>query len=519
MRRKRMLHLRIIRGPGKEDWLSVSDTGLPFTVGRDRENKLPIRSSAVSRYHAVLIGSDGDHYVEDLDSTNGTFLNGKRVKKAQISPGDKITIANIDILVEAAPSPFRSKRSPLEMTVSVDSSTPAEAKMTIGNPLEDGPAGGFASGTAPAGMPKAHKALEVLYKADRIARDIEDLDRMLEHLMDLILEAIAATRGYVFLLDQERSSLVPYVRRGSDLAETEGEIVVSRTILNTAVERKESILSSDALVDERFLASRSVCRAKVRSAMCAPLVNRGKVLGVIYVDSTDQSNLYTREDLALLSALALKAGTSLDNARLYDDLRNLFYNTVETLVRAIQARDRYTSGHSARVSRYSLLVGENLGLTTKERHELYLAAMLHDIGKIGIPDELLNREGKLTEEQFRQIRSHVTLGASMLKALGEMNPIIPLILHHHEAWDGSGYPDGLEKEEIPLRSRILAVADSYDAMTSDRPYRKALSRLEAIEEIKRCSGTCFDPKVVEAFLAVVKEQAAAPSEPEPQPVG
>jgi putative nucleotidyltransferase with HDIG domain len=514
-----MLHLRIIRGPGREDWLSVADSGMPFTVGRDRENKLPIRSSAVSRYHAVLTGSDGDHYVEDLDSTNGTFLNGKRVKKAQISPGDKITIANVDILVEAGPSPLRAKRSRVDMAVSVDPSTPAEAKMTLGNPLEDGPVAGLAGRGAPAQTHKAREALEVLYKADRIARDIEDLDRMLEHLMDLILESITATRGYVFLIDPESSGLVPYVRRGSDLADTDGEIVVSRTILNAAVERRESILSSDALVDERFHASRSVCRAKVRSAMCAPLVNRGKVLGVIYVDSTDRTNLYTREDLALLSALASKAGTNLDNARLYDDLRNLFYNTVETLVRAIQARDRYTSGHSARVSRYSLLIGEKLGLTTKDRHELYLAAMLHDIGKIGIPDELLNREGKLTEEQFQQIRSHVTVGASMLKALGEMNPIVPLILHHHEAWDGSGYPDGLEGEEIPLMSRILAVADSYDAMTSDRPYRKAMSRSRAIDEIKRCSGTCFDPRVVEAFLAVVKEQAGAPAEPEPQPVG
>jgi putative nucleotidyltransferase with HDIG domain len=293
---------------------------------------------------------------------------------------------------------------------------------------------------------------------------------------------------------------------------------VSRTILNAAVEQKESIISSDALVDERFLPSRSICRSKVRSAMCAPLVNRGKVLGVIYVDSTDRTHLYSKDDLALLAAMALKAGTCLDNARLYDDLRNLFYNTVETLVRAIQARDKYTSGHSARVSRYALLVADKLGLTTRQKHELYLAAMLHDIGKIGIPDELLNREGKLSEEQIRQIRGHVSVGASMLKALGEMNPIVPLILHHHEAWDGSGYPDGLAGEEIPLMSRILAVADSFDAMTSDRPYRRAMSKAAAIEEIGRCSGTSFDPKVVKAFFSVVGEESAVPTDREPQPV-
>jgi HD-GYP domain-containing protein (c-di-GMP phosphodiesterase class II) len=141
--------------------------------------------------------------------------------------------------------------------------------------------------------------------------------------------------------------------------------------------------------------------------------------------------------------------------------------------------------------------------------------MLHDIGKIGIPDELLNREGKLTREQMQRIRSHVTVGASMLKALGEMNPIVPLILHHHESWDGTGYPDGLKGEEIPLMSRILAVADAYDAMTSDRPYRRALSVTDTIDEIKRCSGVSFDPRVVEAFLEVLAEQGITAAEPAP----
>jgi putative nucleotidyltransferase with HDIG domain len=514
-----MLHLRIIRGPGKEDWLSIPDGGLPFTVGRDRENKLPIRSSAVSRHHAVVRGRDGDYYVEDLDSTNGTFLNGKRVRNAQISPGDKITIANIDILVEAGPSPLGARRSPLEITVSVDPSTPAVAGMTVRNPLEEKSVGALVEGAPADAAEKARRTLQILYRADRITRDIEDLDRTLEDLMDLIFEVIRASRGYVFLVEQETRALTPYVRRAPGLLEADAEIVVSRTVLDSVIERRESVLSKDALVDERFADSPSLYRSKVRSAMCAPLVNRGKVLGAIYIDSTSEAGFYTTDDLALLSALALKAATSVDNARLYDDLRNLLYNTVETLVRAMQARDRYTSGHSARVSRYALLMADKLHLSTKDKHDLYLAAMLHDIGKIGIPDELLNREGKLNEEQMRQVRSHVSLGASMLKALGEMSPIVPLILHHHEAWDGSGYPDGLKKEEIPLMARILAVADSFDAMTSDRPYRRAMSRAEAIEEIKRFSGKSFDPRVVEAFLAVIKEQAAAPVDTEHQHAG
>ena len=182
---------------------------------------------------------------------------------------------------------------------------------------------------------------------------------------------------------------------------------------------------------------------------------------------------------------------------------------METLVRTIQAKDQYTSGHSTRVSRYALLIAEKLGLSTKERHQLYLAAMLHDIGKIGVPDELLHRPGNLSDEEMERVRNHVQLGASMIEMLGEMHPIVPLIRHHHESWDGTGYPDGMKGEEIPLISRISSVADMYDAMTSDRPYRKRRSHEQAVEEIKRTTGTKVDPRVAEAFLQVLKEIAPA----------
>ena len=504
-----MLHLRIVRAPGRQERVSIAEKGLPFTVGRDDDNKLHIPSAAVSRFHAVLSGEAGGHYVQDMDSTNGTFLNGRPIKKAEIRPGDKITVANVDIVVENAPSPLPRNNVPLDLTVSIEPPIDTNATVTVKNPTEEIIIGNFFEGSEDGARTGSHEALQVLYRADRITRDIDDFKQLLEDLMDLILEVLPASRGYILLVNRESGDLAPYVRRAPESVSGETELVISKTILNTAVDQKESLLSNDALVDERFVDSKSIGDLKVRSAMCAPLVARGKVLGIIYLDSSDRKNLYTKDDLALLSALALKAGQSLDNARLYDDLRNLFYNTVETLVRALQARDKYTSGHSARVSRYSLLIAEKLGLSTREKHHLYLAAMLHDIGKIGIPDKLLNRPGGLTEDEIETVRNHVTVGASMLKALGEMHPVVPLILHHHEAFDGSGYPDGLSGEQIPLMSRVLAVADTYDAMTSDRPYRKALSKSDAIRELRRCAGTSFDPDIVGLFLEVLEEQSSA----------
>ncbi|MDH3216486.1 MAG: HD domain-containing protein [Candidatus Krumholzibacteria bacterium] len=513
-----MLHLRITRGPGRQEHFSIPDKDLPFTVGRDRENRLHIESTAVSRFHAVLFAENSEHYVQDMESTNGTFLNGKKIKRSKINPGDKVTIANVDIVVEGSPSPLADSKAPLDLTVSVDRPIPSGSTIIVKNPTQELLLDKMPKKKVSDDLSRSYAALQVLYRADKVLRDIEDFRQLLENFMDLITEVIPASRGYIFLINLDNGMPVPYVRRAPSAASTDTEIVVSKTILQTAVDQKESLISNDALVDERFSHSRSVASAKVRSAICAPLLSRGKVLGVIYLDSTDQSNLFTKDDLSLLSAMALKAGVALDNARLYDDMRNLFFNTVETLIRAIQARDPYTSGHSARVSRYCLLIAERLGLATKEKHYLYLTSMLHDIGKIGIPDALLNRPGKLTEAEKAKVRDHVTVGASMLKALGEMNPIVPLIRHHHEAYDGTGYPDGLEGEDIPLISRIVAVADSYDAMTSDRPYRKARSKREAVAEIRRCSGKNYDPRVVKVFLEILDEQSTAEIDAQPQAV-
>jgi putative nucleotidyltransferase with HDIG domain len=513
-----MLNLRIIRGPDREEHLSVPDRDLPYTIGRDRENKLQINSTAVSRFHAVIFLEHGEHYVQDMESTNGTFLNDKKVKKAKVHPGDKVTVANIDVLISRSRNPFEDTGIPLDLTVSIDNPVADKSTITVRQPTDSLLLSENTPQRSETDRSRSYEALQVLYRADKVLRNIDDFSLLLENFMDLISEVIPSSRSYIFLINRDSGMPVPYVRRAHTEMHTDTEIVVSKTILHTAVRERESIISEDALVDERFAHSKSVASAKVRSAMCAPLVNRDKVLGIIYLDSTDKSNLYSRDDLALLSAMALKAGIALDNARLYDDMKNMFFNTVETLVRAIQARDQYTSGHSARVSRYCLQVADKLGLGTKDKHHVYLTALLHDIGKIGIPDDLLNRPGKLTDDEMRLIRDHVKVGADMLKALGEMSPVVPLILHHHECWDGSGYPSGLKGEEIPLISRIIAVADTYDAITSDRPYRKARSKAEAVAELRRCAGTMFDAKVVECFVDVLDHQSTAEIEGAPQPV-
>ena len=196
------------------------------------------------------------------------------------------------------------------------------------------------------------------------------------------------------------------------------------------------------------------------------------------------------------------------------DLRELFYKTIKLIAAALDAKDPYTHGHSMRVTMYSMILAKKLNLDDTMLEEIETAGLLHDIGKIGIPQSILCKPGKLTNEEFEVMKSHPEQGEKMLKDIKKLTLISNWLRTHHEKWDGTGYPNGLKGEEIPLSGRIIALADTYDAMTSDRPYRKALSHETAIDEIKRCAGTQFDPVLAQLFIDNQEEISAAKENPE-----
>lgn len=193
---------------------------------------------------------------------------------------------------------------------------------------------------------------------------------------------------------------------------------------------------------------------------------------------------------------------------LVDQQRSLFLSTVKSLVTAIDAKDEYTRHHSTRVTEFTLKIAKKMGFSEKELGDLELAALLHDVGKIGVPEHILNKPGKLTDAEFTQIKEHPGRGESILTPVIELKDIRKIVRSHHEQYNGRGYPDGLKGREIPLGARIMALADTYDSITSERPYRKAASHRYAVKEIIRCSGTQFDPEVVEHFLEIAPAFAA-----------
>lgn len=236
----------------------------------------------------------------------------------------------------------------------------------------------------------------------------------------------------------------------------------------------------------------------VKSAISQPLLARGELLGVLFLMRTQRLKPFTLGQLASLPILASKAATAVQNSRLYEDLQETCLATIMALANSIEARDKYTRGHTERVWSFATTIASELGWPPAKKLELRMGAILHDIGKIAVPDRILNKQGPLTTEEFEVMKRHPVQGAKIIEGIPFLEPALPYILYHHERYDGKGYPYGLTREEVPIQGRLLAVGDALDAVSSDRPYRKGKKFSEAMQEVIRCSGTQFDPNIVEA---------------------
>lgn len=236
------------------------------------------------------------------------------------------------------------------------------------------------------------------------------------------------------------------------------------------------------------------------SLMVCPVIGKARKVGVIVVADKVSGEEFFSNDLKLLMAMATLAGLAIENAYLSQDVESLMIGAIRSLVKALEASSQWTAGHTERVTEYALGIGRSLGLKGGLIDRLKITALLHDIGKIATPEAILNKDCCLAETEWEEIKKHPEKGVQILKELRDFEDIILSIKYHHEYWDGSRGIFGLQREQIPLMARILAVADAFDAMTSDRPYREKKTRSGAVEEIMRCSGTQFDPAVVDAFM-------------------
>jgi HD-GYP domain-containing protein (c-di-GMP phosphodiesterase class II) len=259
----------------------------------------------------------------------------------------------------------------------------------------------------------------------------------------------------------------------------------------------------DAAVDSRFAAGESVRFGSIRSVMCAPMGSKSRLWGVCYVDNVNRERAFDDEALDFLTAVARQAGLTMENLYLLDEQRRSLESFISTLAASLDARDDNTAGHSARVGAIASGVAREMGLGDAEARAVYYAGLLHDYGKIGVRDDVLLKPAELTPEEYERVKEHPQHTFRLLSKMRFPDELadVPLVAaSHHERWDGSGYPRGFRGEQIPLGSRIVAIADAYDAITEERCYSEPMSPRDALAQLTMRSGGYFDPEVVEAFV-------------------
>lgn len=356
--------------------------------------------------------------------------------------------------------------------------------------------------------------LDNLLKATEAIASTLQLDPLLDTIMELGMNVMDAEGCSVLLIDEKEKKLQFVAASGAKKEEIKKlTLDIGEGVAGWVVQNDQPLLIEDVSKDARFSKRvDEVLRQETKSLICVPLKVKERTIGVMEVINKKGDRTFTERDMVLFKPLSAQAAVAIERARLYEDLEDMYISTVKSLAAAIDAKDPYTRGHSERVTRFSLLITKELGLDEKIQKDVQLCGLLHDVGKIGVPISVLRKKEKLTDEDWKEIRRHPVLGAEIISPIKQLKELIPNVRHHHERYDGKGYPDNLKGEEIPLIARILAVADTFDALTSERPYRNGLSDKEALEEIEVCKGTQLDPACADAFSAgynkkfVIKEE-------------
>jgi putative nucleotidyltransferase with HDIG domain len=452
------------------------------TVGRSAHADIVVDDPSLSRLHARLTLDPGGFFtVEDLGSTNGLAVNGERTQKATLVTGDTVRFGFVEYLVGKA-----------------DEAPTAQADQLI----LDQTIVRVAAREAPAAADRS--ALEALLATSRELMAFGDLPTLLDHVLDRLQPILKPDRSAILLVDKETGELTPRAVR-PNVAYTSVSQFASSTVVRDALAGRDVLLITDAANQSRLQQAASFAGVGIQSAICVPLFGRTGAIGALYADRVGFGKEFTPENAEYAAAFAAHAAAALETAQLYEDRERHFRATLEAFAKAIDARDRYTAGHSERVTKYTLALARARGLPAGELETIRRGGMLHDIGKVGVPDAILLKPGPLVPAERELMEAHVTIGYRMLEALPFLEESLPCVRNHHERWDGKGYPDKLAGTAIPAYARLMGVADTYDAITSARPYRDALPSAEAARRLRADSGAQFDPEAIETFMAIEGE--------------
>lgn len=507
-------------------------------VGRQSGFEIVLPDDTVSRRHAEILCTSRGWVVCDLGSSGGTLINGLSIRQTdgRLRLGDLVQFGGVALRVAEIVDPPQAAPPPSPPPESVSLVVPAPAISSVAHPTplpalstrstestssthlsRIKTSGSFLKvqarsqrsweqaleqvtrGRDPNGQHSKH--VSTLLRAGHHLCHIASLDELLQSILEDAVNVLDAQRAALLLADPLTGQLQfrAMVTRNPALQSRRS---YSGTLTDRCYRQGESLLCSDVRLETELISASSIAHGAMASIISALLRSPRNRLGVLHLDRSPYQDPFTEADFFLADALAASVSVGIESALMVERQRDQFIQTVTALARTVELRDEYTANHTQRVTDYALMLAEELNLTNQERHQIQIGAPLHDIGKIGVADSILNKPGRLTADEFEVMKSHTLKGAAILETIPALSPMIPIVRHHHEKWDGSGYPDGLRADGIARAARVVAVADAFDAMTSNRPYRTAMPVDKAILELTTHAGAHFDPLVVQAFLTL-----------------
>lgn len=354
------------------------------------------------------------------------------------------------------------------------------------------------------------RSLMPLFEVNRRLLSETDPDALLQRVVEIVQEETGARRVSLMILDSSGTELATKASVGIPFKATRNRIKLNNGVLGKVVAEGKPMLARGETAKspdwQEFLEDK-----EATSALSLPLIHRKKPIGVLTLSNGDRGSSFSESDLELTSILCGQASVAIENARLYQAIQKTHIRTLLSLVAAIEIKDLFSKGHSSNIARYATLIGQKVGLSNPQLRDLVVASILHDIGKIGCSDGILSKPEKLAPEECREMETHPEKAITILAPIGLSDSILSGIRHHHERWDGSGYPKRLEKEAIPFYSRLIAIADALDNLISDQPYRLAVSFDEARQEIVSGKGRQFDPQLIDLFSRFKESDFLEPS--------
>lgn len=344
-------------------------------------------------------------------------------------------------------------------------------------------------------------SLRSLHDLSKAINSTLKVDEVVEMILRETALMMKSEKVIILLLEGEKSflrALRVHGAFGFDEGELTRKIISDVRPFDHCIVHKGAVITLAEILVEADYQALIAATPALADMVFAPLEIKGEAYGLLGI--LDHIRAFSEMELEIFCSMASQSAVAMENSNLYKQLKETFIHTAATLAEAISSRDPYTGGHVKRVMKYSLKLAERMGLPEEERERLRLAAILHDVGKIGIDDAILRKSGRLSPEEAATMKEHPEIGARILKNIEGMEDVVDAVRHHHEHYDGSGYPDGLKGEDIPLYARIVAFADAYDSLTTDRPYRKAISAREALKIF--CKNGCseYDPYLTDLFF-------------------